>query len=514
MKPNNRHQFYIIIIILAIMFLSNCGPGNKDMGGIAVQTVDPELTPLGDVHITLSSPSKKINKKGSSGKKGTCIFAPLPTGKDYTMVFRKPGFLPKTYNSIPVEKDRETAARVILQVDPGAIPGRWRIARGQAKKQASKAKKETTDKLETLGYLSGYKKAPKQKKVTFYAKEHTYDGLNLYNSGHAPEAILMDMKGKELHRWRYDINRVWKKTYDPRKYQHLFWRHVHLLENGYLLAIFEGHGMIKLDKDSNLLWDYPGGAHHDLQILPNGNIYTLTREKVRAPKYNPSEPLTLDFIALLSPGGKELSKISILECLENSKYADVLKKMKRRGDVLHTNRVEVLDGRLVSQSPAFKQGNLLISILYLDLVAVVDPEKKAVVWAMSGPWKRQHMPTVLENGRMMVFDNQFSPKGGSTVSRVLEFEPFTGKISWEFRGGRDAPFFTNDCGFFQRLPNGNTLISESNAGRAFEVTREKRIAWEFYNPHRAGKNNELIASLFEMHRIGPGYSLQWLKDSK
>ena len=53
----------------------------------------------------------------------------------------------------------------------------------------------------------------------------------------------------------------------------------------------------------------------------------------------------------------------------------------------------------------------------------------------------------------------------------------------------------------RRLPNGNTLISESNYGRALETTRGQQIVWEYLNPHRAGDYNELIASLFEMRRI-------------
>ena len=33
----------------------------------------------------------------------------------------------------------------------------------------------------------------------------------------------------------------------------------------------------------------------------------------------------------------------------------------------------------------------------------------------------------------------------------------------------------------QRLPNGNTLITESDAGRVFEVTEGGDIVWEFVN---------------------------------
>jgi len=55
--------------------------------------------------------------------------------------------------------------------------------------------------------------------------------------------------------------------------------------------------------------------------------------------------------------------VSIRECLENSDYKTVLKKITGSGDILHTNTIEVLNGKLAHKSPAFKQGNVLISIL-------------------------------------------------------------------------------------------------------------------------------------------------------
>ena len=35
----------------------------------------------------------------------------------------------------------------------------------------------------------------------------------------------------------------------------------------------------------------------------------------------------------------------------------------------------------------------------------------------------------------------------------------------------------------QRLPNGNTLITEGSDGRVFEVTPEHEIVWEFISPY-------------------------------
>ena len=70
-------------------------------------------------------------------------------------------------------------------------------------------------------------------------------------------------------------------------------------------------------------------------------------------------------------------------------------------------------------------------------------------------------------------------------------------------------FYSKLAGYDERLPNGNTLITESTNGRAFEVTSDGKIVWEFINPERAGENNELIAVLCNVVRLGPD-QIDWL----
>jgi hypothetical protein len=53
------------------------------------------------------------------------------------------------------------------------------------------------------------------------------------------------------------------------------------------------------------------------------------------------------------------------------------------------------------------------------------------------------------------------------------------------------------------LPNGNTLITESDGGRLFEVTADGQIVWEFVNPVRGGEKAGLIAILTWAARIDP-----------
>jgi hypothetical protein len=60
------------------------------------------------------------------------------------------------------------------------------------------------------------------------------------------------------------------------------------------------------------------------------------------------------------------------------------------------------------------------------------------------------------------------------------------------------------------LDNGNTLITESCAGRAFEVSRNGTVVWEFFSPHRAGDRGELVAALFDVIRL-PTWPA-WLED--
>jgi dipeptidyl aminopeptidase/acylaminoacyl peptidase len=128
------------------------------------------------------------------------------------------------------------------------------------------------------------------------------------------------------------------------------------------------------------------------------------------------------------------------------------------------------------------------------------------VWALSGQWVNQHEPALLPNGNILLFDN----KGRNGMSKVIEFDPLTQMVVWAYEGTPENGFYTESSGAAYRLSNGNTLIIESNAGRAFEVNDERRIVWEYYNPERAGDDDELIATLFDVVRLPPDFPVDWL----
>lgn len=346
-------------------------------------------------------------------------------------------------------------------------------------------------KWRALPYLQGYRAAENRPLVVERDPAAVAPGLNLYLSGHAAEAVLMDRRGRTLHRWRQPLRRLWPElAADPAMAKLEYWRRAWLFPNGDLLAIYEGLGIVKLDARSNVLWSRRGGFHHDLQVLADGRIWVLDRAG--------REGRLEDFVTVLEADGRPVSRIPLLRAFERSRFAPLLRRTGRAGDVLHTNTLEVLDGRQARLDPALRRGNVLLSVLRLDALAVLDPERGEIVWARTGSWRRQHQPTFLAGGSLLLFDN-LGP--GEGRSRVVEIDPRTGAVRWQFGGRPGVDLFSKTLGSCQRLPNGNTLITESEAGRALEVTRAGRVVWEFHNPHRTGERGELVAVLFEMIRL-------------
>ncbi|MBD3366655.1 MAG: hypothetical protein GF405_00605, partial [Candidatus Eisenbacteria bacterium] len=169
--------------------------------------------------------------------------------------------------------------------------------------------------------------------------------------------------------------------------------------------------------------------------------------------------------------------------------------------------VEVLDGRLEDRLPAFRDGNVLVTVRELDLVIVINMETALVEWALQDGWGAPHQATVLENGNLMIFDN----KGNEGSSRIIEFDPVTHEHVWVYKGDEPEDFRSPECGSNHRLQNGNTLIVETDRGAAFEVTPDGTIVWKYINPAQAGPELQYIASLFEVERLPLDFGSEWTR---
>lgn len=361
-------------------------------------------------------------------------------------------------------------------------------------------RRDSLSRLAALPYLQVKSPASKNVGVTCYNEESACPGVNLGVSLCPLRAFIMDMKGSILHKWEIEAPEAWSELEE--RWDDYNWRNVHLFKNGDLLAVCPEMGLMKVDRDSRLLWTYTGKyiAHHDLDVDENGTIYLLTHREVDShPGLELTGPILADYITVLTSRGEEKGQISIIDCFRNSDYAPMLDTMKMEGDILHTNTLEIIDGDLADQFPFFKAGYILIAVRELNIIAIIDSNERKVIWALTGFWRAHHHPTVLPDGNILLFDNCGS---GGKKSKVIEFNPLTQEIVWTYRGDSENKFYSQYSGSCHRLPNGNTLIVESDSGRAFEVTPDKKIVWQFNNPYR-GAPGEGGGSLYEVIRINP-----------
>ena len=389
------------------------------------------------------------------------------------------------------------------------------------------------DELRALPYVVGSQAPAQVTGVTTYDAEKSAPGANLFSSAHSPRAFLVDATGKVLHEWRRTRDSVWPALagIDEDKARQYF-RRLHLLPNGDLLAIFEYTGIVKLDAQSNLLWAHQGWNHHHLDVDGEGKIYVLGRDFDEHGRQslenaaNPKEKRRVhgtwvydEYITVLSPEGALLEQISLLDCIENSRYAPLLdvlgsSRSKDPVDLLHSNTLRILDGRHGERSTIFQAGNLLVSLRNISTIAILDPVKREVVWALQNAWRRQHDPVLLANGNLLLFDNHVLPvntEDPARSSRVVEFDPFTQQVAWEFRGTKEHPLFSSLMGANQRLPNGNTLITESDFGRALEVTQGGEVVWEFTSPHTTGEQDEFVAVIPDVTRLPVEFPLEFIR---
>ncbi|UCH84180.1 MAG: hypothetical protein JSW50_00385, partial [Candidatus Latescibacterota bacterium] len=273
------------------------------------------------------------------------------------------------------EVDRALELLTILGSAPGdemGTSGRWSVPEnGKPLTQLTEAERRKLESLGALPYVQGSTKAPSDINVTIFDADRAYEGINLYNSGHGPEALAVDMDGNVLHRWRYPIDDIWPDV--PETPHGTFWRRVYWYPSGDILAIFEGIGLIKLDRESNLLWSYRRACHHAVTVDADGRIFVLTREITRVPEIADGQPILEDWFDILSPEGKLISRHSVMEAIVNSDVLDLHTVARTGGDILHTNSLHPFDGSLERMSPAYKRGNVLVSILNFDLVGIIDP---------------------------------------------------------------------------------------------------------------------------------------------
>ncbi len=380
-----------------------------------------------------------------------------------------------------------------------------------ARADADDASQARLDELRALPYSAFSTQAQAGRTgVVLLDEEASQPGLSLYTTFGSSRADLIDEHGVVVRSWTHSPSASWGSA--------------ELMANGDLVVtgiadVREAGGryLLRLDWDGDVVWKRLVKVHHDVEEQPDGGLLALTYAKRSHAWVSETVPTRVDFLQWFDAAGNAGARISLLDVLvkEGADYAflsvGTKRKLPREGtwvDLTHANTARTLrDPALAARHPLYRPGNVIVTLRHQDVVVIVDPTREEAVWhwgqgVLSGP----HHAQVLASGNLLIFDNGLGPH--RQWSRVIELDPLTKEIVWEYSAPNRRDFFTLGRGSCQRLANGNTLIAESNAGRAFEVTAGGRIVWEFINPLRDAKQRP--ATIVRIRR----YPREWFGEER
>lgn len=320
--------------------------------------------------------------------------------------------------------------------------------------------------------------------VVLHDRARATGGAFLVTDIPAARAELIDVDGAPLHAWALEDADTLVRA--------------RLLPTGELLAIVKDRAapglaagktgeelrrdLRCLDAEGRELWSAGYRIHHDVRPTPGGEFVALGME-LRESDRGVEGRFRDDLILRLAADGSVVQRLSLHALAVDAPDQLPLPPPPLRGDPYHSNSIHWLDlPELAAGHPLAGGERVLVSIRDLDTIAVVDLAAGAITWTWGpGELQRQHEALPLADGRILVFDNGSDRR---PYSRVLIVDPLRGAIDWSYTAKPRRSFYSKSRGVAQMLPGGNVLIVESNDGRAFQVTPEGEIVWEYLTPHR------------------------------
>jgi len=340
-----------------------------------------------------------------------------------------------------------------------------------------------------------------------YEPEKCFNGYTLccedYEDGRLGEdgcgkIYLVDMEGRIVHTWRTTTAQQ---------------SHCRLLPDGNLLyptrdrSNIREAGLRELAPDSTVQWYYHCRIDHDFQVLENGELMIHAIRDFMWPEIGPElkrHPYIVEItrqkeLVWQWCGEEHIGELQALLSPEGRRHFEDRVRGEYAFDWAHNNTCQVIPPNATHEReierglpPRFTPGNIIFSYRSVDIIGVIERESGRIVWAWGpGILDGQHKPHMLANGNILIFDNGTS----RDYSRVIELNPLTEEIEWEYTAEPRTEFHSRYISGAQRLANGNTLVCEGEKRRLFEVTREGETVWEYIVPHDDGSLGETYRCL-------------------
>ena len=377
---------------------------------------------------------------------------------------------------------------------------------------------------EELPWFYQYSNKPPDKIVNNISQ--TQPGLSLVTEIGAERSILakiIDLNGDTVHQWDIDWFEMWSNPEhlpEPIVPQSQPGTNIHgamVMDNGDLVFNFESKGLVRIDRNSEVVWRLPYITHHSIHQHDDGNLWVSgskyqTQKVPRLPNLIP--PFYEETILEVSPQGKILREWYVADILRQNGYTGLLymgslnnentriqgdDRLLGKTDILHLNDVEPFSNQM--QPGFFQPGDVMVSLRNINTVFIFNVETEKIKYISTGEFVRQHDPDFIDGDTISVFDNNNAsePERKSKIT-IVSAKDNSHRVFFE--GSKDNHFYTRVMGKHQWQPNGNLLITESMSGRGFEIDPQGKVVWEYVNY----VDNKIVGVVGEVQRLAPDYT--------
>ena len=391
--------------------------------------------------------------------------------------------------------------------------------------------------------------------TTIYQPDKAWNGFTVLSPLGTPAVIVLDMNGRVVKRWDgFDVVSGGPARVLPGG--------IVIAPKGDAMPHLESLALVAEDFDGKELWrfdhgekleragkpEWSGRQHHDWQLsnFPSGayspqftpalagSTKLLLTHSAHTDPGIAEVGLEDDKLVELDPQGKVTWQWRVGDHIDDFHFTPAVRAAIKRGgtregyDWFHMNSAAYLGPNkwFDAGDKRFAPNNVIVSSRQASVIAIIARDGK-IVWQLGpdstaspeakalGQVIGQHNVTIIPEGlpgagNLLLFDNggaagygapsPISPNGDTIYqrasSRVLEIDPLTLKLVWSYA----APnFYSFNISGAQRLPNGNTLITEGTTGRVFEVTADKDIVWEYVAP--PGEGPRASNAVYRAYRI-------------
>lgn len=397
----------------------------------------------------------------------------------------------------------------------------------------------------------GFSFAQTQTVGVFLNDEQAYEGYVLLSPNKSTSSYLINNCGEVVNEWTSE--------YTPGMISYL-------LEDGSLMRTCQvvsesetntfanggfGGRLEKFNWEGEMVWSMPWATdsthhHHDIEILPNGNILIVAWEshsyeealslgKLPNETGNPVWSLNISEIEPTGTvGGDVVWSWTAWDHLvqdagpEYPNYHEISDKPRKininftsgqgptngagASDWIHCNAIDyneeldqiiisahkfsefwIIDHGITTEEASTELGDLLYRYGNPETYGRGTAENRTLYHQHDTHWITEGDDT----GKIMLFNNGMNrPDGAYSTVEIIDIPEFNGSTypiedgvpfapenySWKYPAEPDTSFYSQFISGASRLPNGNTFICEGVEGRLFEITPEEEVVWDFICP--------------------------------